>query len=517
MIDKKVNAEEQVQRMKNLMNYGLKENKQKEYSGVEYSKEAADGKLYGIVREGTKYYIKVAKNPKSGLVAENFDYIGGFRNRKDNMFESFAAAQRYFVEKMICINESVDDARKRVIAESWDLDAKKEVIEEGTKKMEAEIARQRQIMKNAQNINEGKKCDMIGGCPKTETLKVEEPKSKPGAPFTTVLSNAEVKDLQKDNIKGKEKPAVGNKKVTNESTEVPLSSRENPDYMDKSHGTEKGDNAPFEKEVKGGENKPETVEAEFEVEVVSEGTAMHDSQDINSPKPGVGEKGDNAPFEEKAEITEEVVDLDDELEDDEEVEDIDIEDADEEIDADMAEEGDDEDDIDADAEEDDETEDILEQDDDTEARLSALENKLDQILNAINDMKYDDDDELYDGEDEDEDDSFQDDADAMAEEEMVDDDVEVFESKSYRAMKARALHEEDDFGKHPAYQKVVMTTPATNMANKEGQYDMNDESVEGDKPYGINKGNQAPFEVSPEAVENAITEAVMGLLKKKLA
>ena len=39
--------------------------------------EAADGKLYGIVREGTKYYIKVAKDAKKGLVAENFDYIFG--------------------------------------------------------------------------------------------------------------------------------------------------------------------------------------------------------------------------------------------------------------------------------------------------------------------------------------------------------------------------------------------------------------------------------------------------------
>ena len=64
MIDKKVNAEEQVQRMKNLMNYGLTESKQPAYSSVEYSKEAADGKLYGIVREGANYYIKVAKNPK---------------------------------------------------------------------------------------------------------------------------------------------------------------------------------------------------------------------------------------------------------------------------------------------------------------------------------------------------------------------------------------------------------------------------------------------------------------------
>ena len=55
------------------------------------------------------------------------------------------------------------------------------------------------------------------------------------------------------------------------------------------------------------------------------------------------------------------------------------------------------------------------------------------------------------------------------------------------------------------------------MPDKEGQYDMNDDSVEEDKPYGISKGSQAPFETTPEAIENAITEAVMNILKKKLA
>jgi hypothetical protein len=329
MIDNKVNADEQVQRMKALMNYGLNESKNQVYSTVEYSKVAADGKLYGIVREGTKYYIKVAKNPKANLVAESFDYIGGFRNRNENMFENFASAQRFFCEKMMCINESVEDAQKRVIAESWDLDEKKEVIEEGTRKMQAEIARQRQIMKNAQNIMEGKKqcCDMED-CPKCDTVKTEEPSKKPSAPFTDVVSNEDLKSNEKDNIKGKKKPVVGNKKSTNESAETPLVSRKNPDYMDKSHGTEIGNNAPFVNNI--GE-KPEgavadapggEAEKEPELNKVNEDASMHDTDNQNSPAPGVGEKGDNAPFEEKAEITENVEGLGDELEDDEEIEDL---------------------------------------------------------------------------------------------------------------------------------------------------------------------------------------------------
>lgn len=523
MIDKKVNADEQVQRMKNLMNYGLKENKQQAYSSVEYSKKAADGKLYGIVREGAKYYIKVAANPNGKLVAENFDYIGGFRNRKDNMFESFASAERYFCEKMQCINESVDDIQKRVIAESWDLEAKKEVIEEGTKKMQAEIARQRQIMKNAQSINEGKSCDMIGGCPKTDTIKTEEPSSEPGAPFTQKLTNADLKDSEKSNIKGKAKPMVGNKKATNESTETPLASRKNPDYMDTTHGTEIGNSAPYVDSVDGGQedavaNAKGGEEEKPEMESVNEETVMHDSDNQNKPAPGVGDKGSNELYEEKAEITEDVEDLSDEIEDDEMEDDFGLDNEEgTSVDADAegeelvnGEDGDEEETVE------DETE-IEEPASDTEARLDAMEEKLNQILDALNNLKYEDE-PLYGEDEEDEDDLDNSEEDGPVEpEEEIEDEVEVVESKSYKAMMSKKkINEEDDFGKHPAFQKVVMSTPATNMPDGEGQYDMNDDSVENDKPYATSKGSQAPYEKAPDAIEDAITEAVMKILKKKL-
>lgn len=528
MIDKKVNAEEQVKRMKSLMTYGLTESKQPAYSSVEYSKEAADGKLYGIVREGTKYYIKVAKNPKGSLLSENFDYIGGFRNRKDNMFESFASAQRYFVEEMMRINEGVDDARKRVIAESWDIDAKKEVIEEGTKKMQNEISRQRQIMKNAQNISESKPCDMVGGCPKADTIKAEEPKSQPGAPFTTVIKNSDIKDTQESNIKGKKEPMKGNKKATNESAEVPLSSRKDPDYMDTTHGTEIGSNAPFTKPVEDkdadavAEAPGGDAEKEYDVETVNEEVVMHDSQNQNSPEPGVGEKGDNAPFEDDVKITEEVEDLDDEIEDDELEDDIDFddEDGDSEVEDEEVIDTEVEEPVDGEGDElpVDETE-----EDDTKARLDAMEEKLNQILDAITDMKYDDD-ELYDDDDDLDSDGEGDEIPSEDEDgpveggEEEEDEIEVVESRSYRELKRKGLiKEEDDFGKHPAYQKKVMTTPTNKMADKEGQYDMNDDSVESEQPYGISKGSQAPYDEATDEIENAITEAVMKLLKKKLA
>ena len=60
-MNNKMNANEQLSRMKSLMNYGLQtESKQPQYSSVEYKKLAADGKTYGIVREGTKFFINKA-------------------------------------------------------------------------------------------------------------------------------------------------------------------------------------------------------------------------------------------------------------------------------------------------------------------------------------------------------------------------------------------------------------------------------------------------------------------------
>lgn len=518
-MNNKVNADAQLSRMKALMSYGINESKQPEYSSVEYHKVAADGKLYGIIREGAKYYIKVAKNAKAEVVAENFDYIGGFRNRKDNVFESFASAQRYFGEKMIGLNESVDNAQKRVIAEAWNLDEKKEVIAEGTRKMQAEIARQRQIMMNAQNINEGKKqcCDMPGcDCAKEE--KAEEIKKSPTAPFVNIPS--ENTDNEKSNIKG------GKKKPVKESSETPLSSRKNPDFMDMSKGTKIGNSAPFGVSVedtkdavaddKGGESEKPEVDTP-----VNEGESMHNTDNQNTPKVGTGKKGDTAPFDKKVTVTESLDDIDDELDDDvdgDELDsDFDVEDVDDE---DMAF---DEDEVDDD-DEDFENADFDGEDEfatevgngDVAARIDSLEAKLDSILDAINNMKYDDDEELY---DDDSKDGMADDEDDFDNEDDFSDDEEeeVFESKSYRNMKK--VNEEnrlDVFGKHPAYQKKVMTLPSNEHPEKEGNYDMNDDSVKSTAPYGTQKGKTAPFDQSVEAVENAITEAVMKILKKKL-
>ena len=115
-----VNQNETLARMKALMGYGLKTENKQAYSSVEYQKTGADGKIYGIVREGANYYIKVAPN-KQNLLKEDFGYIGGFRNRKDYQYDSYANAQKQFDLKMMSLKEAANNPSFSVSSwvESW--------------------------------------------------------------------------------------------------------------------------------------------------------------------------------------------------------------------------------------------------------------------------------------------------------------------------------------------------------------------------------------------------------------
>ena len=156
---------------------------------------------------------------------------------------------------------------------------------------------------------------------------------------------------------------------------------------------------------------------------------------------------------------------------------------------------------------------------------------MDKIIDALNELKYDDDDELYpdDDEDTDEDDEIDYDDDAEGDDDGEidydddsaedDEDDNVVESVSYKRMKNRMMNEANrlnDFGRHPAYQKRVMTLPANDNFKRDGQYDMNDSSVDGDSPYGQKKGSQAPFDHAVDSIEDAIVENVIRKLKKKI-
>ena len=144
--------EDQLSRMKSLMTYRMVTESENKKGSFEYHRLASDGKAYGIFKECAKYYIKTAPGDKE-TIAEAYDYIGGWNNRKDYEYDSFANAQKQFDLKMMSINEACGVKANAV---TLDPSKKEEFIIEGTDKMKRELARQRQLMKNVNTIiNEG--------------------------------------------------------------------------------------------------------------------------------------------------------------------------------------------------------------------------------------------------------------------------------------------------------------------------------------------------------------------------
>lgn len=572
----------QFSRMKELMNFGLNESKKQPYTGLEYSKVGADGKNYAIIREGTNFYIKVS-DKKDNVIAEDFKYIGGFRNRKENQYDNYAAAQKNFDFKLRSLAEAYGNG-KNIVIESWNPEKQEELSVEATEKMKKEISRERQIMENAAAIYNRKTQNVVN--PINEACE--------GAPFCED-PDKEFKDAQKDNVSGKPEgngdakkankdyknasvkgtdikegaacPKCGknpcecdDKEKVNEG-EVLAWNRGNDDYMDKSHGTEIGDTMPFD-DAKGrdiDDKEGTSKTGALEQGTVEEGASMHDSDNQNTPTPGVGEVGDNEPFdgEKGRQIDEAIDDLDGEP---------DLEDGDDiglgddslggEDDLELGGEeglGDEEDVLGDEAGDDlDVEDDSVTANGDLESRVSSMEDLLNRIAEKLGVGTYDDDN-LYDDEgvaDDDlggEDDFGADDGGELGGEDLdaadgdtdLEDDETVYESKAYKNMKLKEairrrkinesgmesfkdagrvpsgnMNKLDDFGKHPAYQKHVMSLPPKDLQEFPDYYDMNDESVKNDSPYGEKIGDGSPFNIDPEAIENAISESIIRFLKK---
>jgi hypothetical protein len=355
--------------------------------------------------------------------------------------------------------------------------------------------------------------------------------------------------------------------VVKETSEKVLGwNRNDKDYMDKSHGTEIGDSAPFDdaeaRNIDDGDKKV-TKTGEMKNGVVeNHGTSMHDTDDQNKPTVGVGEgpsDDNNKPFdaEKGKQIDEAIEDFGEEPMGDDAAMDDDMG-GEEPMGDELGDEEPMGDELGDDEFGDEEVEDDEIYEDDLESRVSAMEDLLNQIADKlgvgagpVDDAEYGDD-ELFGDEEGDEfggEDDFGADDDFGAEEEIEDEEnfemptmesrrrngVQIFETAAYkRAMRKQRMNEEgmtpfkdagrvpqgnmnklDDFGKHPAYQKVVMTLPPKDLQEFPEYYDMNDDSVKNDAPYGEKIGDGAPFEIDPQSIDNAIAEAFDRLKKKR--
>jgi hypothetical protein len=89
-------------------------NESNERSVIELTKVGPDGKAYAIVRENHEYYIKVA-DKTTGLVAEDFQYIGGLKNKKSNVHPSYSKATKQLNLKFLSLNEAFGGEKINVL------------------------------------------------------------------------------------------------------------------------------------------------------------------------------------------------------------------------------------------------------------------------------------------------------------------------------------------------------------------------------------------------------------------
>lgn len=458
----KYNNITELDRMKSLINYGkVEENTQ---SGaiiprVEYSQKAADGKTYGIIRECNKFYIKVAPKKDTEVLAEDFDYIGGINNRKENEYATYAKASKQFDLKMMSINEA--HAVKVPVEQFKEQEESEWQIKE-TKEMRSELNRFMQITNNVQSIlSEDKQgftmnhdkvpeapashpSDKKVNSPFTDTAvangdkdftKTATDPAKQGAPFDKdgEATNADMQSDKKptgktdatytekaqyvpDNTVADKKPSGGKvvrvtegKRTLKLTEEQVLAWNKSKEYMDMSHGTEIGSTAPYEE-------APFVEKVNEDVVDVNDVAGMEmDNEDV--PFPEVADGGSYLQFEKDYNDFENNGGFDDYYD----LSDIDAENA---ANADM-------------------------------------------------------------------DDEF-----------MFDDDFN--ESKNHKQQTNEIeLHV---FGKHPAYQKVPMTTPPAAEVAPNGARDWNDDSTKSEKPFGTQIGSSAPFD---EKVIDMLADSIM--------
>ena len=328
--------DEQLKRMKDLIGYGINESTARgSQSIVEYKTEGADGKTYGIIREGKKFYIKVAPKKDTEVIAEDFDYIGGFMNKKSNEYLTYPMASKQLELKLMSINEACS-VKKPIVTEGVKTEAAEWQVNE-TKEMRHELDRFNEIMNNVSTILKEDKTngftmnhtlpeapaqnpsDKKANAPFTDTAvakldkdlkETETNPEKAGGPYTEdgEVSN---KEMKSDKTPGNgaddgtycEKPQYvdtgvagehpkGGKVVRVESkdgrtvilTEAQvLAWNKSKDFMDKTNGTNIGSSAPYTDQVDGNQSNQGESDAE---PIHEEANVVHNTDNQNSPTPG---------------------------------------------------------------------------------------------------------------------------------------------------------------------------------------------------------------------------------------
>lgn len=461
----------EIDRMKHLMGYGLNEHKASmSNSVIEYEEVGADGKNYGILREGKKFYIKSAPSKNEKLVAEDYDYLGGVANRKSHEYTSYNVASKQFGLMMKGIRESVN--RKAPEMKEFKPIENGEWQTEQTKEMRESIERFKQITENVEYIMaEDKKAyianKQVPEAPKTNS----DPKNAGGDPYTEKAEAKLDKDLKAEHTDPKTADDTYDENANAELDKDLKDTHEDPKTADDTYD-EKPKYAP----------KNNIAESKKHVVKLTEAQALAWNKELNYMDTSKGtEIGSSEPYTDK--VNEAEVDFADtvsggDFENPEVVTDITIEPEDAAIEAAVAPETKEEVPF-PEVEEPTFEEEVLPDEnpsvvmDDEETFKESVKRSVGGALRKKQELKQ-----------------VSEKIDRIVREILSEENLNVW-------------------GKHPAYQKQPMTVGNVSEPKSYGR-DWNDASTKQDKPYGTEIGNGDPY---TEKLINVLTDAVMNRLK----
>lgn len=450
-------------RMQELMNYKSPVNESKR-TGVEYSAEGADGKRYGIIKEGTKFYVKCSDKDAPNI-AESYNYIGGIMAKNENAYNSYNNATKHLELKLMSLNEAYNGNTK---VSTVDFDRNEKAFAKLTEAARADLNRMNRILENSMNI--GKSNVGAPEAPKTANFKADL-----GTPFEDAAKAELDKDMKKT---ASEPKAQGEPFDKEKCAKADMQSDKAPKCDGECDCSEPAKYVPngavAAKKPAGG--KVVRVNEDANVEPTA------DDDLLGFEEEDVDENGDVVPSDFDDEISDESLaiafDLDAEPAKKEgSVNDLPVEQG---FSPEVAENA---------PVEDDEVVENCSKEMTVEGKTS-LKNIVESVCKGLK--------------------------------------KEIAESKTQNSNKInekieknleRIIKEEitklNVFGKHPGYRKKPMTVPANNASLKKGTKDWDDASVKGDQPFGQKIGDSFPFDQAVELLTDKVMDSMKNGLKKK--
>ena len=112
MKNKNINEESYFERLRELGDVKRQVIKESKTSTLIDHKLAADGRIYGIVKENANYFIKTAIK-RNNISEADFAYIGGLSNITEYKCKSLTEAQRVLNTKVMTVNETYGYMREQ--------------------------------------------------------------------------------------------------------------------------------------------------------------------------------------------------------------------------------------------------------------------------------------------------------------------------------------------------------------------------------------------------------------------